>query len=101
MAHEAGWYPDPSGRHEHRYWDGSRWTEHVASHGRPGTDPDLSSAPPPTVNRATDKVLRDVEKAGATGAGPGGGTVFSEPVLVVNQKAKLIEVNSSRPTTSS
>ena len=111
MTHEAGWYPDPSGRHEHRYWDGSRWTEHVASHGRPGTDRNLSSAPPPTVNRATDKVLRDVEKAGATGAGGGArglggvpptaaagadsdGTVFTEPVLVVNQKAKLIEVNN-------
>src|SRR5436190_12075122 len=54
MTQEAGWYPDPSGRHEHRYWDGTRWTEHVASHGRPGVDPDLSSAPPPTVNRATE-----------------------------------------------
>ncbi len=21
-----GWYPDPSGLHEHRYWDGARWT---------------------------------------------------------------------------
>ena len=93
-THEAGWYPDPSGRHEHRYWDGSKWTEHVASHGRQGTDADLTAAPPPTVNRATDKVLRDIEKAGATGAGPGGGTVFTEPVLVVNQKAKLIEVNN-------
>jgi len=31
MTHEAGWYPDPAGRHEHRYWDGARWTEHVAS----------------------------------------------------------------------
>jgi Protein of unknown function (DUF2510) len=51
MALHADWYPDPSGRHEHRYWDGSRWTEHVASHGRQGVDPDTTSAPPPTVNR--------------------------------------------------
>ena len=34
-------------------------------------------------------------KAGVqTGAEQGGGTLFSEPVLVVNQKAKLIEVNN-------
>ena len=24
-----GWYPDPSGRHRERYWDGRVWTEHV------------------------------------------------------------------------
>jgi uncharacterized protein YxjI len=94
MSQPADWYPDPSGRHEHRYWDGSRWTEHVSSHGRQSVDPDTSSKPPPTVARATEKVVRDVAKAGVTGAAPGGGTLFTEPVLVVNQKAKLIEVNS-------
>ena len=25
-----GWYPDPSMRDTQRYWDGARWTEHVA-----------------------------------------------------------------------
>jgi uncharacterized protein YxjI len=90
----ADWYPDPSGRHEHRYWDGTRWTEHVASHGRQGVDHDASSLPPPTVARSAEKIVRDVEKAGATGTASGGGTVFTEPVLVVNQKMKLIEVNS-------
>lgn len=29
----AGWFPDTSGRHQHRYWDGTRWTEHVADEG--------------------------------------------------------------------
>ncbi|HYT38195.1 MAG TPA: phospholipid scramblase-related protein [Acidimicrobiia bacterium] len=94
MSQPADWYPDPTGRHEHRYWDGSTWTEHVASHGRQSVDPDLSARPPPTVDRPAGKVVRDVAKAGATGAGAGGGTVFTEPVLVVNQKAKLIEVNN-------
>jgi uncharacterized protein YxjI len=94
MSMPPDWYPDPSGRHEHRYWDGSQWTDHVASHGRQGSDPEKSSLPPPTVGRPTEKIVRDVAKAGATGAGPGGGTVFTEPVLVVNQKAKLIEVNN-------
>jgi uncharacterized protein YxjI len=94
VSQPADWYPDPSGRHEHRYWDGSRWTEHVASHGRQSVDHDTSSKPPPTVARPTEKVVRDVEKAGVAGAPAGGGTIFSEPVLVVNQKAKLIEINS-------
>ena len=30
----SGWYPDPSGRHERRYWHDGRWTEHVANRGR-------------------------------------------------------------------
>ncbi len=94
MTMPADWYPDPSGRHEHRYWDGTGWTEHVASHGRQGTDPDPTPLPPPTVDRPAEKVVRDVAKAGAAGAAQGGGTIFDEPVLVVNQKAKLIEVNS-------
>lgn len=34
----AGWMPDPTGRHEHRYWDGSRWTEHVTTAGEQSTD---------------------------------------------------------------
>lgn len=26
----AGWYPDPQGAPQNRYWDGARWTEHTA-----------------------------------------------------------------------
>src|SRR5262245_56809977 len=26
----AGWYSDPAGRFELRYWDGTAWTEHVS-----------------------------------------------------------------------
>jgi uncharacterized protein YxjI len=48
------------------------------------------------VNRAPEKVQRDVQRAGRAGVAEyqGGGTVFNEPVLVVNQKAKLIEINN-------
>ena len=35
----AAWHPDPSGRHEQRYWDGNAWTDHVMDKGRPGSDP--------------------------------------------------------------
>jgi uncharacterized protein YxjI len=89
------WYPDPFGRHEMRYHDGSAWTEHVASHGRQSTDPPEGESKVPTVNRSTDKIQRDVAKAGVdVSQRQGGGTLFTEPVLVVNQKAKLIELNN-------
>ncbi|MCL9759687.1 phospholipid scramblase-related protein [Frankia sp. AiPa1] len=42
-----------------------------------------------------DKVQQQVrELAGVAPIGPGGGSLFSEPVLVVNQKTKLIEVTN-------
>jgi hypothetical protein len=34
-----GWHPDPQDRHEHRYWDGGRWTDHVADRGVASLDP--------------------------------------------------------------
>ena len=33
-----GWQPDPTGNHDHRYWDGSRWTDNIADAGVAGTD---------------------------------------------------------------
>lgn len=39
----AAWYPDPTGRHELRYWDGSHWTARVIDGSVPGTDPILGS----------------------------------------------------------
>ena len=35
----AGWYADPSGRHEHRYHNGIAWSEHVANQGQTAIDP--------------------------------------------------------------
>lgn len=35
----AGWYKDPSGTHELRYFDGSIWTEHVSDGGVTSVSP--------------------------------------------------------------
>ena len=42
-----GWYDDPFGRHEHRYFDGAAWTHHVADLGVVGSDPAVAVLPPP------------------------------------------------------
>jgi putative membrane protein len=35
----SGWYDDPSGRHQQRYWDGGTWTSRVSDGGVVGADP--------------------------------------------------------------
>lgn len=93
-APPANWYPDPTGRHQLRYWDGAQWTEHVSTGGATAVDP-LTPQPVPAAQRDADKHQRQLERAGVVaGQAQGGGTLFTEPVLVVNQKAKLIEVSN-------
>jgi hypothetical protein len=38
----ASWCPDPSGRHELRFWDGSEWTAYVSDAGTTASDAVLS-----------------------------------------------------------
>jgi hypothetical protein len=38
-AQPAGWHPDPSGRHEMRYWSGTGWTDDVSDAGVAAKDP--------------------------------------------------------------
>jgi uncharacterized protein YxjI len=93
---QSGWFADPLGRHQLRYFDGSQWTEHVSSNGRTAVDPPVGQGAVPTVQRDPAKVQGDVQRAGKAGvaAYQGGGSIFNESVLVVNQKAKLIEINN-------
>src|SRR5690606_15578092 len=86
--------PDPFRRHELRYWNGRVWTEHVATHGRQSVDPPVH-APAPVAGRIDKRARRDALRAGvAVDGATGGGTLLTEPVLVVSQKAKLVEVNA-------
>ncbi|MDG2026428.1 MAG: phospholipid scramblase-related protein [Acidimicrobiales bacterium] len=94
--HQADWYPDPGGVHELRYHDGTVWTENVSNHGKQSIAPLQDAGAVPTTGMSTEKIQAQVAaKAGLEpGAAAGGGTMFTEPVLVVNQKAKLLEMNT-------
>jgi hypothetical protein len=41
-----GWNPDPTGRHEYRYWDGAVWTDDVSDQGVTSVDPMVPPGPP-------------------------------------------------------
>ena len=93
--HAPNWYPDPMGRHEYRWFDGTNWTDQVSSHGRQSTDSVQAGKAAPQRDVSADRFQKNLDKAGVqVGSAQGGGTLFTEPVLVVNQKAKVIEVNN-------
>ncbi|MEU1670263.1 phospholipid scramblase-related protein [Streptomyces sparsogenes] len=89
----AGWYADPQGTPNLlRWWDGAQWTEHTHP-GQPGQPGQAQQQAQPVADPA--KIQRQVQQqAGVAPAHAGGGTLFTEPVLVVNQKAKLIELTN-------
>ncbi|QYG93829.1 DUF2510 domain-containing protein [Iamia sp. SCSIO 61187] len=108
----AGWYPDPYGRAEQRWFDGATWTPNVVRGGAPAVESSDDWAVPAGTDAPHDvqaQVARAASDRHAGGpfasqqvphqqvapaASSGGGTIFTEPVLVVNQKAKLIEITN-------
>lgn len=48
QAQAEGWYPDPSGRFDKRYWNGRAWTFHVGREADKSTDRDPPTARTPT-----------------------------------------------------
>jgi hypothetical protein len=65
MPTPAGWYTDPSGRYELRYWDGSRWTRDVRGQGPAGTAEPGATGPPEGVGTPAEVTIAG---AGATTA---------------------------------
>lgn len=96
--HPAGWYADPTRRHQHRYWDGRNWTEHVGDNGATSTDPmppqppapaqtaSAAGGPPADDDRLEQAQIQEILADAAIQPGGGGdGTLFGEPVLILYQ----------------
>jgi uncharacterized protein YxjI len=78
----AGWYPDPSGSGASRWWDGQTWTEH------------LSQPAPAREQVAAQAVAAPAVQRQSPGPGAGGPSLYDQPVIVVSQKTKLIELTN-------
>ncbi|MCY3577307.1 MAG: RDD family protein [bacterium] len=53
---DPAWLPDPTGRHQYRWWDGDQWTHHVADDGVSKSDAaiGLDELSAPTSTRDTE-----------------------------------------------
>ncbi|MFJ1589467.1 phospholipid scramblase-related protein [Kitasatospora albolonga] len=91
----AGWFPDPHGAPRLlRYWDGGRWTEHTRPADGAPQAPAASGVPAQPVAHQAAAGQHPVGHQAAGQPAVSGGSLFDQPVLVVNQKAKLIEVTN-------
>jgi hypothetical protein len=61
----AGWFHDPYGRFQQRYWDGRDWTGHVLTDGQQSVDPLGNSPVIPIVSPATAYEFGPVEQVPA------------------------------------
>lgn len=59
----AGWYPDPSGQFEARYWDGTAWTHHTARPINASAADPASSAANQRIDHASAVAARNATTA--------------------------------------
>lgn len=91
----AGWQPDPRGRHEYRYWDGTQWTDHVSDQGEVSSDP-VADASPADASRAGSAPATEVHPAAAT-PDPRPEPVAAEPGPVVEHEPEPVTTSAPEP----
>src|SRR5262245_66626842 len=79
----AGWYTDPAGRHEYRYWDGTDWKPEVSDGGVTTVDP---LGPPPSAQRTPE---------------PAPATDSARPALVAGSPGPVLAAGSAHAAASS
>jgi hypothetical protein len=83
---DAAWLPDPTGRFQYRYWDGSAWSAAVSRQGSQETDalstqppPPQSAPPPPPVSPSETVSVSSPAWPGTAPAWPGTTPGWSAP----------------------
>lgn len=88
------WRPDPGGQFDHRWWDGSAWTDQVSAGGVVQTAPlpaGSATPAPPAPGVSADPF------GGVSGDLVDGAYAENEGAAVANQNAKMLRVRLSEP----
>lgn len=83
-----GWYPDPSGGAQQRWWNGATWTEHVAPHGAQHAT--AAAGPAPRKKRLPTLAVVGIVVGGAVVVGG----LLTGVVLGTGKLAESIEAES-------
>ena len=78
MTNPAAWHPDPTSAHEYRWWDGTRWTEHVADGGQASVDPLPGAADPGATSTEATGDDTDAEGTGSSASGASASSAAEE-----------------------
>lgn len=72
MSEQNGsWQPDPTGRHQYRWWNGTEWSDQVSDDGNVSSDPvDVGAAGAPT-GASDQPISQEPQPTQATGTGWG------------------------------
>jgi uncharacterized protein YxjI len=82
-----GWYPDPAGGPGTRWWDGQGWTEHVQQPPAPPRYPQQHPGPQHPAQQHQGHQQHQGQQWARS-------VLLEQPVLVVQQKTKLIELTN-------
>lgn len=92
----GGWHADPMGRFEYRYWDGTRWTDHVSRGGQTFVDP-VTPAPAASTGGATTPVTTEMPIAATDTAADGEAAQPATPATTPSSEAPDATMPSASP----
>lgn len=88
MSAPQGWHPDPTGRHQVRWWDGTRWTDWVSDQGQTSQDPLEQTAP---ISQASDAETAQGTTTDAAATGPATGPDAAQIEHLLSQQRLFVE----------
>lgn len=100
---EGAWQPDPTQRHQWRWWDGFGWTDHVSDNGVAGIDPPgfIASGAAAEVAPITPAPPASPWGAPVASAAPPTYATSPSPAAVLREQGAILSESTPPPSTPS